>query len=122
MKKDREQRNIKVTVRFTEAEMQMIAEQLEERNKGRPGDEGMTVSGLVREKLLILDRSLEMRKIRLELTVIDTKLKQVELYLSKRAEDLKESFITEVLLEIENQMEGLREAFKEVAYSGGDSA
>ena len=121
MTKEKEQRNIKVTVRFTQSEMEMIVEQLQERNQGKPAKEGITVSGLLREKLLILDKGLELKKIRLELTVIDNSLKQIELYLSKREKDAKESFLTEVLTEIEKQLGGIKAAFEEVDTHGGNS-
>ena len=122
MTKEKEQRNLKVTVRFTQSEMEMIVEQLQERNQGKPAKEGITVSGLLREKLLILDKGLELKKIRLELTVIDSSLKQIELYLSKRERDAKESFLTEVLTEIEKQLGGIKAAFEEVDTHGGNSA
>ena len=121
MIKEKEQRNLKVTVRFTPSEMEMIVEQLQERNQGKPAKEGITVSGLLREKLLILDKGLELKKIRLELTVIDSSLKQIELYLSKREKDAKESFLTEVLTEIEKQLGGIKAAFEEVDTHGGNS-
>lgn len=121
MIKEKEQRNLKVTVRFTQSEMEMIVEQLQERNQGKPAKEGITVSGLLREKLLILDKGLELKKIRLELTVIDSSLKQIELYLSKREKDAKESFLTEVLTEIEKQLGGIKAAFEEVDTHGGNS-
>ena len=121
MIKEKEQRNLKVTVRFTQSEMEMIVEQLQERNQGKPAKEGITVSGLLREKLLILDKGLELKKIRLELTVIDNSLKQIELYLSKREKDAKESFLTEVLTEIEKQLGGIKAAFEEVDTHGGNS-
>ena len=112
---EKENRETKVTVRFTESEMNRILAMLQERNSGNntvgdnaaDGIKELSLSEFFREKILILNRSLELKKIRLELTEINTKLGQIEMYLSRRGTLGSESFTEEVFCDIQKRIKAL---------------
>ena len=97
---EKRNRETKVTVRFTEPEMERIKIMLQERGE-------LSLSEFIREKLLILNRSLELKKIRLELTEINARLGQIEMYLSRKGTAAGESFTSEILGDIQKQIRSL---------------
>ena len=109
---EKENRETKVTVRFTAAEMDRIMEMLQERNKGKfaadnntaEENKELSLSEFFREKIMILNRSLELKKIRLELTEINTRLRQIEMYLSRRGGAASEAFTNEVFGELQKRI------------------
>ncbi len=101
-----------MTIRFTASEMDRITAMLRERNSGKStSGDGMTegikelsLSEFFREKVLILNRSLELREIRLELAEINTKLGQIGMYLSRKGAVGSESFTEEVFCDIQKRI------------------
>ena len=112
---EKENREIKVTIRFTESEMDRITAMLHERNSGKSttgdcmteGIKELSLSEFFREKVLILNRSLELKKIRLELSEINTRLGQIEMYLSRKGANADETFTSEILGDIQKRIRAL---------------
>ena len=121
MKTLKEKRDMVVTIRFTQKEIELIAEMIKDRNRELPKAEWLSLSEYLREKLLVLDRNLELKQIRMGLTDIDAQMHQIRMYLSKKGEAAKESFMSEVLASIEAHLDGLRAVFDEEADDGCNS-
>ena len=109
---DKELRETKVTVRFTASEMSRIMDMMQQRNEGKSvsgerasdGIKELSLSEFIREKILILNKNLELKKIRLELAEINTKLGQIGMYLSRKGAVGSESFTEEVFCDIQKRI------------------
>ncbi|MBR3251591.1 MAG: hypothetical protein IKF80_07760 [Erysipelotrichaceae bacterium] len=112
---EKENREIKVTIRFTASEMDRITAMLQDRNSGKStagdsmteGIKELSLSEFFREKILILNRSLELKKIRLELAEINTRLGQIEIYLSRKGAKVDETFTSEILGDFQKRIKAL---------------
>lgn len=112
---EKENREIKVTIRFTASEMDRITAMLQDRNSGKStagdsmteGIKELSLSEFFREKILILNRSLELKKIRLELAEINTRLGQIEMYLSRKGAKVDETFTSEILGDFQKRIKAL---------------
>ena len=121
MKEIKEKRDMVVTIRFTPKEMELMSERIKERNKNLPKEEHLTMSEYIREKLCVLDKSLELKQIRMELKDLDTQMKQIKMYLSRKGTDANESFVSEVLASIGDHLGEICSAFETEETDGSNS-